>query len=318
VKLNRRYAAVAAVAIVAAAAWVAWMPARSPVAPSASTVKPTVASPRHAPAANAVARGQESAPAHAPATVPPPDWPDYRTPLDEAVHRLRGWADDGNAKAGMYLSSMLSRCTPHALRESQAADERNRSDMAEDEKDGRFTAPQREGRRANIMRQIEDNASLRAACARVPPDLVAHWLDPLDRAARSGDVDAMREYARVAMNEYTHTAAVVGDIDEVITRRDKARTYLDEALRRGDSTALLDLADAYSESATTNIYAADAAHAHAYAYAATLADLHDLPEYDRRQLGSLLDESARALDATALARSEADGRRIYEQCCARH
>lgn len=317
-KLNRRYAAIVAVTIVAAVAWVAWMPVSTPVAPIALTVKSIEASPRQAPAATAMVRTRKSAPTDSPAPAPPPDWPDYRTPLDEEVRRLRGWADEGNAKAGMYLSSMLSRCTPRVLRQTQAADDRSRRDMAEDENDERFTAPQREGRRANFMRQIEDNASLRAACARLPADLVAHWLDPLDRAARSGDVDAMREYARVAMNEYTDTAAVVGDIDEVITRRDKARTYLDEALRRGDSRALLDLADAYSESATTNIHAADAAHAHAYAYAATLADLHDLPEYDRRALGSLLDESARALDATALARSEADGRRIYEQCCAGH
>lgn len=317
-KLNRRYAAIVVVALVAVVAWVAWMPARSPVAPIALTVKAIEASPRQVPAATAVAQSRESAPAHAPAAVPPPDWPDYRTPLDEAVRRLRGWADDGNAKAGMYLSSMLSRCTPHALRETQAADEKDRSYIADDEKDERLTALQREGRRANSMRRIDDNATLRAACARVSPDLVAHWLDPLDRAARSGDVDAMREYARVAMNEYTDAAAVVGNIDEVITRRDKARAYLDEALRRGDSTALVDLANAYSESATGNIYAADAARAHAYAYAATLANLHDMSEYDRRQLGSLLDESAQALDATTLARAEADGRRLYEQCCAGH
>ena len=79
--------------------------------------------------------------------------------------------------------------------------------------------------------------------------------------------------------------------------------------------SLNDLADAYAESTTTSLYMEDAARAHAYANAATLGGP---TEYDRRQLNLLLDQCARTLDAAALARAEADGRRIYENCCIRH
>jgi hypothetical protein len=201
------------------------------------------------------------------------------------------------------------------LRVRQDSDERDRADIAEDATNETLTDAAREGRRANSQRRIDDNAARREACGRLPRDLVTHWLDPLDRAAQSGDLDAMREYARVAMADYEDAASVVADVDEAITRRDKARAYLDEALRRGDPAALIDLADAYGESTAAWPYVADAARSHAYAYAATLGDL---TEYDRRRVTFLLDESARTLDASALARAEADGRNIYQQCCARH
>jgi hypothetical protein len=310
---NHRYALIFVVVVVAAAALIAWVPGHRPPAPSRPMLKEIQATP---PATVAAPSARERS-MHAPAT-PPRDWPDYRTPVDEAVRRLHEWADGGDAKAGIQLSSLLRQCTAHELRGAQASDERDRADIAEDATNEKLTDAAHEGRRANSQRRIDDNAARREACGRIPQDLVTHWLDPLDRAAQSGDLDAMREYARVAMVDYEDTAAVVANVDEAITRRDKARAYLDEALRRGDSAALVDLANAYSESTTTNLYSADAMRTHAYAYAATLSDLRGLAEYDRHQMSWLLGQSAETLDATALARAEAEGRRIYEQCCAGH
>jgi hypothetical protein len=283
-------------------------PAAAALAPAAS---PAASPPARPAAPPAVAAARPSAPG-----VPAHEWPDYRTPFGEAVQQLRGWADAGDMKAAITLSSQLSLCTPHGLRVAEASDDDDRRSIMMDATDEHWTESQRETRRANMMQRINENAERRAACAALPHDILAHWLDPIDRAAQSGDTYAMREYARLAMGEYDGVAAVVADVDEAIARRDKARAYLDEAVRRGDTSALVDLAGAYGEAPTINLYAADAARAHAYAYAALQAA--DLTGMERDQMTWLLDRSARPLDASTLAQAEAEGRRLYAECCAGH
>lgn len=292
--------------------------APSPLAAPSATPSPIAPpSPVTPPPARTAAPAAAAAPRRsAPPAVPEHEWPDYRTPFGEAVKQVQAWADAGDTKAAIVLSSQLSSCTPHGLRVTEESDESDRRDIMSDATDERWTESQRETRRINIMRRINENAERRTACAALPRDLVAHWLDPLDRAAQSGDTYAMREYASRAMAEYDGVVAVVADIDEAITRRDKARAYLDEAARLGDTSALVDLAGAYAESVAINLYAEDAARAHTYAYAALQAA--DLTAMQRDRMTWLLDRSARKLDASALAQAEAEGRRLYAQCCSAH
>ena len=84
----------------------------------------------------------------------------------------------------------------------------------------------RRGRRGGRRRR----AAFRGACSKVPPDLIAHWLDPIDQAAQSGDSSAMRDYVKLAIAEYDSVAAIVAGVNTAIARRDKARAYLQRAL----------------------------------------------------------------------------------------
>ncbi|MBA8888929.1 hypothetical protein FHW12_003165 [Dokdonella fugitiva] len=317
----RRYAiAVGSVALAAGVLFAlmrdrpATVAAPSPLAAPSATPAPVTP----APVAPTPARSATPAAAATPRRSAPPavrahQWPDDRTPFGDAVKQVQAWADAGDTRAAIELTSQLSTCTPYGLRATEASDESDRQYIMNDLTDDQLTKAQRETRRANTMQRINENAKRRADCAALPRDLVAHWLDPLDRAAQSGDTYAMREYARLAMAEYDGVAAVVADVDEAITRRDKARAYLDEAVRLGDTSALVALAGAYAESATINLYAVDAARAHAYAYAALQAA--ELTAMERDRMTWLLNRSARALDASALAQAEAEGRRLYARCC---
>lgn len=291
--------------------------APAPLAAPSATPSPVAPAPVTSAPARTAAPVAAATPRHSvPPAVPAHEWPDYRTPFGVAVQQLRAWADAGDMKAAIDLSWRLSQCTPHGLRVAEDSDDSDRRDIMSDATDERWTESQRQTRRDNMMQRINANAEIRTACAALPRDLVAHWLDPLDRAAQSGDTYAMREYARRAMAEYDGVVAVVADVDEAITRRDKARAYLDEAVRLGDTAALVDLAGAYAESATINLYAEDEARAHAYAYAALQAA--NLTAMERDRMTWLLDRSARKLDAAALARAEEEGRRLFAQCCAGH
>jgi hypothetical protein len=157
-----------------------------------------------------------------------------------------------------------------------------------------------------VQWRIDEYTNERKACLALPADLRTGWLGWIDRAAQAGNTAAMRGYARMAIGEYYSESDVRADLDTAIERRDKARAYLDEALRRGDAAALSDLADAYRDSAHPTIYPVDPSKAYAYAYAATLAGISRGNALDRT-----MDETARSLDGPQLAEAEASGRRFY-------
>jgi hypothetical protein len=238
--------------------------------------------------------------------------PDPRTPLADAVSTLREYAEAGDTDAAVELSWRLSGCTDVALKRAQELEQSLHDDIEREPSDDRFTPEQHAARTENLQRQIDEYASQRKACLDLPADARVGWLEWIDRAAQAGNTAAMRGYARMAIGEYHSTNDVRSDIDAAIERRDKARAYLDKALRLGDAEALRDLADAYRDSAHPTIYPLDPSKAYAYAYAATLAGISRGNDLDRT-----MEETARSLDGQQLAEAEAAGRRLYEKCCAK-
>jgi hypothetical protein len=239
--------------------------------------------------------------------------PDWKVPLDQAITQLQALGKAGNSLALSELTYRLKVCTPHALRDALKSDERDRESIEEDVRNEHMDEALRATRISNTQRRIDANATFRGACTKVPPDLIARWLDPMDQAAQSGNTAAMRDYARLAIAEYDSVAAVVADVDTAIARRDKARAYLQRALQLGDREVLLDLADAYFEArdTTPRLYAPDAFQAYAYAYAGLQAGTP--------QRGNSLDwivtQSAKSLDAQQLPGAQAKAAQIYEACC---
>ena len=159
------------------------------------------------------------------------------------------------------------------------------------------------------------NAGNRRGCEKVPTELRDHWLDGIDRAARSGNVWAKLQYGQLAIADYDSVAGIVANVDEVIARRDKARAYLFEALRSGDPRSLRALADGYAtgSDSTPRLFAPDASKAYAYMYAGMLAGT-----YQQSFLDWTIANGNVPLTAAQMAAAETEGRRIYEQCCEKH
>ncbi|MBO9661326.1 hypothetical protein [Dokdonella sp.] len=245
-----------------------------------------------------------------PADAPYSELPRWDAPLDQAAPRLRELGDAGDTWALLELANRLHACTPAEQRRSAASDEQDRRSIEEDAKDERWTEAQRTNRRRNAQWRIDRNAAVRAGCEKTDADLRANWLDPLDRAAQAGNTAAMRQYAKSAIEPYDAVNA-----DDAIARRDKARAYLLEAVRRGDAGSLADLAQAYSADAADapRLYPPDPVQSYLYAYAGSLA--RGLTPVLYGNLDAIMAESAKSLDARQLAEAQTRGRRTYEQCC---
>lgn len=239
--------------------------------------------------------------------------PNSLTPLPEAVETLRNYAEEGDNDAAVELSWRLSACTERALRWSEDGEQHLRRMIEDDKTDENLSEELRATRKENLERQIDEHVQGRRDCRALPADLRADWLAWIDRSVQSGNTAAMRGYARVAIGQYHSASDVREDIDEAIERRDKARAYLAEALRRYDAEALVELAEAYAPSAHPTIYPDEPSEAYAYAYASTLAG-----GARGRSMDDLMERSARSLDGEHLAAAEAEGRRLYEQCFAAH
>lgn len=241
--------------------------------------------------------------------------PDWQVPLEEAVPLLVKYADAGDISAAFELSIRLSACTEHALREARASDQRDLELMENDKHNERLTDELRTVRNKNSQFRLDQNAGSRRGCEKVPAELRAHWLDGIDRAARSGNVWAKLQYGQLAIGDYDSVAAIVANVDEVIARRDKARAYLFEALQSGDPRSLRALADSYAigSDSTPRLFAPDASKAYAYMYAGMLAG-----NYPQSFLDWTIANGNVPLTAAQMAAAEAEGRRIYEQCCLRH
>ncbi len=239
--------------------------------------------------------------------------PDSNTPLGEAITTLREYAEAGDTDAALELSWRLRACTEHALRGSEQVEQTLREVIESDKTDEKLTDEWRTSRAKNVERQIDERVKERQACEALPADLRAGWLSWVDSAAQSGNTAAMRSYARVVADQYYSVSDVMTDLDSAIERRDKARAYLDEALLRGDPEALRDIANTYRDSAHPELHGRDPSQAYAYAYAGTLAGISRGNDLDE-----IMSETAASLDGQQLAEAEAQGRRIYEKCCAKH
>lgn len=319
---GRRIAGIIAFSAVAALLWFALH--RQAAAPRAASVVPSPAqssSPELAPnpSSRKAAAPKIAAQVRAP-DLPPHTLPEWNAPLEESVAELRKWSDAGDTEAQRQLTDRLELCTQHGLREAKEGDEIDRWNIERDVQNPRMTDETRAENRELFQSHLDRNARTREACAKLPKDLLDHWLDPADRAAQAGDVMAMLTYAKAALRDYDDVASVAANIDEVIERRDKARAYLEEAARRGDKRALILLAEIQADTrlvlSKSPLYAKDPAAAYAYAFVASR--ISDATPSERKNMEWLMSESAKRLDAQALARAQAEGERLYQQCCAGH
>ena len=241
------------------------------------------------------------------------EWHSSNLPRDQLIVQLQRLSEQGNVAAERSLTSHLSACTSRSLRADDASDELDRQGLEVDKQNQSLDEGLRKIRMKNTHYRLDRNAAIRTACAKLPTDLMTHWLDPLDRAAQAGDIIAMREYASLALADYDSVQSVVSDVDNAIVRRDKARTYLLKALEWGDKDSLAELANAYFNmpDPTPRLFEFDPFQAYSYAYAATLAG--NLPA--RNGIDVIMSESAKSLDATQIINAQNQGRQIFELCC---
>lgn len=308
---NRFIAVAAAAAILIAFAWVFLERGASPTRSRSNSTTPSIGD-AESNAKNTSQAMVTKVPPRSRVRAPTNPLPGSNVPLDEAVLLLRESAQFGDLGAQIELSRRLRICTKSALRSSSESDQRDLNSIEQDKTDERLDESSRSDRAANIQRRIDDRAHERQACDKVPLDIRATWIDWVDRAALSGDTEAMLEYAKLSTTDYDSVTAIVKDVDAAIEHRDKARAYLQEALQLGDQRALADLAYGYFETTgnTPSVFAPDAIQSYAYAYAGTLAGVSRPGD-----LEWVMSTSAESLDASQLAEAQAEGRLIYERCC---
>lgn len=128
----------------------------------------------------------------------------------------------------------------------------------------------------------------------------------LERAADAGQVQAMLDYAQYAFVDYGTSAEMLQDADEVKRRKEKARAFLRQALRRGEARALLLQADAYAAGPLENI---DPFAAYAYMsafFASTAAQ-----EWPPRLRELYLQTVAQRLEPAQIVQARERGLQIY-------
>ncbi|MBN8738340.1 MAG: sel1 repeat family protein [Xanthomonadaceae bacterium] len=127
----------------------------------------------------------------------------------------------------------------------------------------------------------------------------------LERAADAGSVEAMLDYSRYAFAGYGGTDQMLADADEVARRKEKARAYLRESLRRGDARALLLLGDAYASGPLEKIDPLQA-----YAYASAFFQSPAGQEWSPRLRELYLQALAQQLDAQQLIQARENAAQI--------
>lgn len=241
--------------------------------------------------------------------------PDFDTPPDLAIARLRVLADAGNSEAQIDLSQRLAGCTARALRLYRQTGEFIRRTIAKDRANPEMDTGLHAVRIQNLQNASDREVAERAACEALPAEVLEAWLDPIDRAAQSGNIYAMRQYAALVVAEYDTRDAIVADVDRAIVRRDKARAYLNRAVSLGEAEALSDLAHAYFDNheSHSQLYAVDSYQAYMYAYAGSFGERGRY-----RQLDWVMGDSAKSLDSSQIADARKQGERLYMACCAKH
>lgn len=129
----------------------------------------------------------------------------------------------------------------------------------------------------------------------------------LERAAEAGQVQAMLDYAQHAFADYGSTADMLQDADEVKRRKEKARAFLRQALRRGEARALMLQADAYAAGPLEDIDPL-AAYAHMSAFFESPA----AQDWPPRLRELYLQTVAQRLDAAQVEQVRARGRQLYQ------
>lgn len=240
---------------------------------------------RHATtSADGAARGQDGSTVAEPR--PPRIRPTFRDLLQMSAERrvqrlrslgeLRQAAEAGEVAAQVEFGSRLAWCLGRD-RESVAAyrHEQERAKAA-------FAAHGEQWPEEEIdeeSRKMEAEAL--EQCALSDAEEIADYHRWLERAARSGDIDAKVAYARHALSEFTRPRQyepahvhdhLLANLPEVIRRRDLARGWAEDAVRAGNADILGELGSQYGGSGGLNgLYPQDALRSAIYDHAADLA-----------------------------------------------
>lgn len=174
----------------------------------------------------------------------------------------------------------------------------------------------------------------------IPPDVLVDWMrgrmraqrdlcagtDPKDftsnevdakaavelllRAAKSGDTEAMIEYARSALTQYLLPAQVIAHAETVKAISRDAVQYLDAALAAGDAEALQAWSDEYQYG---RLVQRDAVQAYAYLYAYAQSSKADDGDAWWRRLR--LEQMRQAMTQTQIDDAQRKAAALLAQCC---
>ncbi len=233
---------------------------------------------------------------------------DWTAPLDEILGHLEARADAGDLDAMHVLGSRLSGC-PRVLEEGSPdillqayEDELGRLDG-----DATVSDLIRDTRLENLQGRFLQDLARHAQCDAVGPDAIGRAAEWLERAARAGHARAQTAYATQGLAQFRTRGQIVREIEEVVRRRDLARTWLEARLRAGDEAALQTYVRSHGDG--NLLYSRDPKTFHAYGYALDLVRRRRVGDFDAlwregpERYGDLSDaEWAASVD---------EGRRIY-------
>jgi len=247
------------------------------------------------------------------ATLPPaPPVPPTSPANAPTGHRadLEQRAAAGDADAAAELGGLFVLCRHYQARSAEELEDDVISGMADGEEPPRIAGTPASPELVTLIVQ-QSQSELDRRCSGIDAGKL-RWEDAarapalLERAADAGRVQAMLDYARYAFADYGDTEQLLADADEVIRRKEKARAFLRQALRRGEAQALLLLGDAYASGPLEKIDPA-----RAYAYMSAFFESPAAQDWPPRLREGYLQALAQRLDTTQIARARADGEQIY-------
>jgi hypothetical protein len=148
-------------------------------------------------------------------------------------------AEHGDAQAMRRIADSLRRCAEVPRLSNDALAERQIDISLKDEAILRDSgiAVDPAAQAARVQARIDEQESVREACASVSPAQSSTWIAWLQRAADAGDRGAEREYVDVAYAEF-RDGVPADRLEEAVQRRDTVRRYAEDLLTGGDCAAL--------------------------------------------------------------------------------
>lgn len=194
---------------------------------------------------------------------------------DRNGETLRSAAEAGDVEAQRIFGTVLAECLGRD-RDTMAAYERIRASRGQAPSErvvagGAHASPATAQLDAMERKQIE-------RCGHFAPEEIADYHAWLEHAARSGNVEAKVAYADHALREFSGRTPyrvdfkhdpILGNLPEVIRRRDLARTWAEDAVRAGNFEILLVLQNQYDASGA--LYPRDHVRYWIYDHAADLS-----------------------------------------------
>jgi hypothetical protein len=91
---------------------------------------------------------------------------------------------------------------------------------------------------AETQHAIDQERSIRDACASVDAHETSQWTTWLEKAANTGDARAMQDYVNLALSDFRDANTLAANLDEASRRKDLAFQYGNDLLAHGDCDVL--------------------------------------------------------------------------------